>query len=500
MIVVRFNLAVLRIGWICNSGAYGYNLNLSGGKAMADGKEEAPNHMKAFGVTLLILELIICILYGVFVRPDPGVSSTHNYDRYPAYQDINVMMLIGFGFLMTFSKTASWTAVCFVFFINAFCVQLYILLNGFFYRLIHSGFDQGKFIKVTEVTMTAGLYCAASMFVSIGVYIGRVGPFETLIAAIFHTIGYAINEVLVYEEIKAFDVGGSTAIHAFGAYGGMTLSLIIGWVIRPEKKPEASYHSNLFAFIGTAFLWMFWPSFNFGLFSTTAFMKSQIITNTILALAGSCTGTYLTSALLKNKFNMEHVLNATLAGGVAIGAPASIFFNSGASLMTGLLVGIISTLCFQYLGPWLEEKCGLYDTCGVHNLHGVPGVLGAIVSAIGAASYNSSNTIDLGGVTSTEFPALDTLTTTPWKQGGLQIAALFCSMGIGIVANILAGLVIRCFYGPNPDHFHTDKDYFDDAEELLEEQHPVLTQPTNRLPPVEKGAEFLPNSSFGSMN
>ena len=127
------------------------------------------------------------------------MDSTHNYDRYPAYQDINVMMLIGFGFLMTFSKTNSYTAVGFVFLINAFCIQLYVLLNGFFYRLIHKGFNEGKFLKITEVTMTAGLYCAASMFVSIGAYIGRVGPFETLIAAIFHTVGYAVNEILVYE-------------------------------------------------------------------------------------------------------------------------------------------------------------------------------------------------------------------------------------------------------------------------------------------------------------
>ena len=50
---------------------------------------------------------------------------------------------------MTFSKIGSWTAVGFVFFVNAFCVQLYILCNGFFYRLIHAGFDEGKFIKVT---------------------------------------------------------------------------------------------------------------------------------------------------------------------------------------------------------------------------------------------------------------------------------------------------------------------------------------------------------------
>jgi len=36
-----------------------------------------------------------------------------------------------------------------------------------------------------------------------------------------------------------------------------------------DKKPSSSYNSNIFAFIGTLFLWMFWPSFNAGFFPET---------------------------------------------------------------------------------------------------------------------------------------------------------------------------------------------------------------------------------------
>ena len=55
--------------------------------------------------------------------------------------------------------------------------------------------------------------------------------------AIFHQIGYTLNEEIVMHEVKAFDVGGSMLIHAFGAYGGLTVSLILGSMTKPTKKP-----------------------------------------------------------------------------------------------------------------------------------------------------------------------------------------------------------------------------------------------------------------------
>jgi ammonium transporter Rh len=47
------------------------------------------------------------------------------------YQDVNVMMLIGFGFLMAFIKTHAWSALSYTFFINSIIVQLYLLLGPF---------------------------------------------------------------------------------------------------------------------------------------------------------------------------------------------------------------------------------------------------------------------------------------------------------------------------------------------------------------------------------
>ena len=87
---------------------------------------------------------------------------------------------------------------------------------------------------------------------------------------------------------------------------------------------------------------------------------------------------------------MEEILNASLAGGVIIGAPSGIFTNAAGSLCIGLFAGAVSCFGYTHLQKRLQDKIGLYDVCGIHNLHGIPGVLGGIFSAIAIASYSTS--------------------------------------------------------------------------------------------------------------
>jgi ammonium transporter Rh len=101
------------------------------------GPEHHAKNLKGFVVLLTILEVILIVLYGVFVRFEKmNHGSTLNVERYPAFQDINVMMLVGFGFLMAFSKSFSWSAVTYTFFVNAVSIQIYILLSAFWKRVL----------------------------------------------------------------------------------------------------------------------------------------------------------------------------------------------------------------------------------------------------------------------------------------------------------------------------------------------------------------------------
>ena len=112
-------------------------------------------------------------------------------------------------------------------------------------------------------------------------------------------IGYTLNEQLVYDRLGIFDAGGSTAIHTFGAYFGISASLVLSDAVKPTSKAHSNYTSNIFGMIGSLFLWMFWHSLNAGFFPVHAYEKSLIITNTILSLTGSCLGTFITTALVR---------------------------------------------------------------------------------------------------------------------------------------------------------------------------------------------------------
>jgi ammonia channel protein AmtB len=51
-------------------------------------------------------------------------------------------------------------------------------------------------------------------------------------------------------------------------------------------------------------------------------------------------------------------------------------------MIEGFICGVVSSVGFAILSPKLKEKGLLHDTCGVLNLHGMPGIIGAITSAI----------------------------------------------------------------------------------------------------------------------
>jgi ammonium transporter Rh len=110
--------------------------------------------------------------------------------------------------------------------------------------------------------------------------------------------------------------------------------------------------------------------------------ENVCVIHTVLALLGSTFSTfYLSQTLCHGKFDPVHIANSTLAGGVAVGSSARLAMTPGGALALGVIAGLVSVYGYMYSSPKFE-KLGVYDTCGVGNLHGWPSIVGGLASIV----------------------------------------------------------------------------------------------------------------------
>ncbi|KAM9273880.1 ammonium transporter Rh type A [Cariama cristata] len=386
-----------------------------------------------FSILALLLEGIIIVLFGIFVEYN---TNDHPPTLYPYFQDVHVMIFVGFGFLMTFLKKYRFSSVGINMLIAAFGLQWGTLMQGFWHM-------EGGKIHVDIKSMINADFSTATALISFGAVLGKTSPVQMLILTILEITIFACNEHLVTGVFQATDVGASMTIHAFGAYFGLAVTLVL---YRPGLKnkhenEESTYDSDIFAMIGTLFLWLFWPSFNSAIASGTIWQIKAIV-NTYYSLAACTVVTFALSSLVdqRGKFSMVLIQNATLAGGVAVGTCADMSIHPFAAMCIGSIAGIISVLGFHFLTPFLASKLNIQDTCGVHNLHGLPGILGGIAGII---------------VTAIKEEIREDVHFTP----GMQAAALGSTIGIALVGGALTGGILKLpFLGQA-----SDQNCFDDS-------------------------------------
>ena len=328
--------------------------------------------------------LVISILIGIALVPQlnkygnlSSINSPENEFMYEKSIDVMVMLLIGFGFLMVFVKKYGYTSVTATFLLVALSLPLYMLLRPYLWG---SAAD----LSITSISMLLfAEFAAASLLIAIGGPLGRINTSQYLLIGSIFTPIYALNEWILLSgaiiPAGAFlDTAGSITIHAFGAYFAFGLIIMLTTKKDREIKVETSRNSNQFMLLGSAALWVFWPSFCSALAPVDKI--PLVATNTILALCGAALATYALSTIIRGKIDVCDIANASLAGGVAIGSSVANV-TPGWSMIIGLAAGAISVIGFTVIQPRLQKLTGGVDTCGVHNLHGMPGVFGGLVAA-----------------------------------------------------------------------------------------------------------------------
>lgn len=363
---------------------------------------------------------------------------------------VEIMMFIGFGYLMTFMKWYGLGAVGFTMLVTAMGLQWAVFTESFMDQMVN-GSGPWHSVDLDMYSLLNALYAISAVLITFGALIGKITPFQVIVVTIVELIFHSFNyKVLMIKMMNLSDIGGTYIDHMFGAYFGLTVAWVLG---KPKTEPAMGAISDYFSLIGTTFLWVYWPSFVAGATVADSAAQERAFVHTILSLAASTIATFFASSSIllpetTRKLRPVDIQNATLAGGVAIGAVATLNIGCFCAVMIGTAAGLLSTVGYHRIQPYLQERFGLHDTCGIHNLHAMPSVVGAIASVMVASTLPNG----YGSVTKPQWIA--------------QLFAIPVCIGFAVLMGLIVGKFLNWLSPPNSKEEHARA--FHDAEWVSE--------------------------------
>jgi ammonium transporter Rh len=327
----------------------------------------------------LIFALLLLPALAAAQTMDSGnlVNTVRDVQQYNFAIHILAMLLVGFGFLMVFVKRYGYGATTGTYLVVAVGIPLYLFLRT-------KGILSAEPIGAHTIKgLLLAEFAVASALIAMGAVLGRVRIYQYAILAAILTPLYMINEWMVLDGGLGFtkgfvDSAGSIIIHAFGAYFGLGLAIALISKRQRGHEVPSDATSDRFSMIGSMVLWLFWPSFCSAVVPMEQFAATAV--NTILALCGATAATYVFTLIFrKGKIAISDMANAALAGGVAIGATCNVVSGQQA-LAIGAIAGALCVFGYAIVQPFIKEAFKIVDTCGVHNLHGMPGLVGGLAA------------------------------------------------------------------------------------------------------------------------
>ncbi|WP_025916884.1 ammonium transporter [Herminiimonas sp. CN] len=177
----------------------------------------------------------------------------------------------------------------------------------------------------------------------------------------------------------ALDFAGGTVVHINAAVAGLVGAYVIGKRIGYGRESMAP-HSLTMTMIGASLLWVGWFGFNAGSALEAGDVAALAFVNTLLATAAATVSWVGGEWLAKGKPSMLGGASGAVAGLVAI-TPACGFVGPMGALVIGLLAGV---LCLWGVNG-LKRLLGADDSLDVFGVHGVGGILGALLTGVFAS-------------------------------------------------------------------------------------------------------------------
>jgi Amt family ammonium transporter len=235
----------------------------------------------------------------------------------------------------------------------------------------------------------------------------------------------------------ALDFAGGTVVHINAAVAGLVGAYMVGKRIGYGKEAMAP-HSLTLTMVGASLLWVGWFGFNAGSALEANGFAALAFINTFGATAAAVLAWCLGEAMIRGKASMLGAASGAVAGLVAI-TPAAGNVGIGGALAIGFIAG--------FAGLWgvngLKKMLGADDTLDVFGVHGVCGIVGALLTGV----FNSPS---LGGpgfvadwVTATGIAAADySIASQVWIQAKAVLTTVVWSGVVSIIAFKLVDLTI----------------------------------------------------------
>lgn len=180
----------------------------------------------------------------------------------------------------------------------------------------------------------------------------------------------------LFASMGVLDFAGGTVVHINAGAAGLVCAYVLGPRVGYGKVPFIPYNL-VYTLVGASLLWVGWFGFNAGSALAADGRAGMAMLVTQIAAAMAALTWILIEWLVKSRITMLGFASGAVAGLVAI-TPASGFVNVSGALAIGVASG---ALC--YLGATsLKRLLGADDALDVFGIHGVGGLVGAVLTGV----------------------------------------------------------------------------------------------------------------------
>ncbi|WP_439518232.1 ammonium transporter [Hydrogenophaga sp.] len=188
----------------------------------------------------------------------------------------------------------------------------------------------------------------------------------------------------------ALDFAGGTVVHINAAMAGLVGAYMLGKRLGYGKESMAP-HSLTLTMVGASLLWVGWFGFNAGSNLEANGGAGLAFINTLLATAAAVLAWCIGEALGKGKASMLGAASGAVAGLVAI-TPAC----GSVGPMGGIIIGLVAGFLCLWGVNGLKKMLGADDSLDVFGVHGVGGIVGALLTGVFSAG-------SLGGIKGDDY-------------------------------------------------------------------------------------------------